>query len=104
MISSSFSRQSGRREEFALTKELKFYCLPRCTEEMEDRPSKLRRSFREVPSFVSRLFSLRSFTATSCVYAWFFRSFAIPGLLFLLKSQTPSPFGAHLKQSVCCTD
>ena len=100
MISSSFSRQSGCRAEFALTEDLKVVLLLRCTKEMEDEPSKLRRSFRGIPSSISCLFSLISFTATSCAYAWFFRSFAIPGFLFLLESQVPEPFGAHLKASI----
>ena len=99
-ISSSFSRQSGRRAEFALTEGAKVVPSAVLYKEMKDEPSKLRRSFREVPSFISCLFSSISLAATSCTYALFSRRFNIPGLLFLLESQVLDPFGAHLRQSI----
>ena len=97
-ISSSFSRHSGRRAELALTEEANIIPYSKL-HKGQDEPSKLRRSFREVPSFNSCFFSSISFAATSCAYSLFFRTFTIPGLWSLSNSQVTKPFGAHLKAS-----
>jgi len=64
-ISSSFSRHSGLWVEPALTKKLGVTPHPKIHEATQDEPSKLRRSFLEVPSFSSCLFSSIILAASS---------------------------------------
>lgn len=100
ITSSSFSRQSGRREEFASTEKLGVVVHVEARKLGTDEPSKLKISFRELPSPSSSFFSLINFAATSWAYILFSRYRTIPGRVSLLQTHPKKPSGAHLKASI----